>query len=443
MSATPALDRDLAELAAGLPGDALVTDPAVLARHRRDAGPTAPAGTPRALARPCDVAQVRHVLRWASRTGTPVVPQGARAGHAGGANAVDGAVLLSLAGLDRILEIDGDDRLVRCQAGVGTAALARAVAARGLWCPTGPDEAATVGGTLATGGNCCAGATDVLGLTAVLADGSVTHARPGGDLLGLLVGSEGTLGVIVEATLALRPTPTPARALLARFGTVYAAGTAVAEILAAGHTPSLLDLLDRTATAAVAGRPGSAARAEVVLVVAGDPAVGGDDVALMAKLCERAGAVGVRVAGDADENRRLHDVPLRVAAWARAGGTLLGDLTVPRSRLTALLEAVGGLADHHDVPVGTVAHAADGTAHPAFGFDPADPDSVARARLCHDAVLDVAVDLGGSVVGGHGVGRLKRDRLAGELDPAAPLLRRGIRRLLDPVGVLNPGAGLG
>lgn len=259
-------DAALAELAAGLPAGTLLTDPASTDAYRHDEAGFCPAGRPLAVVRPSTTEQVRHVMRVATAHRLPVVPQGARSGLAGAANAVDGCLLLSLTGMDRVLEIDPVDQVAVVEPGVVNAVLSRAVAAQGLYYPPDPSswELSTIGGNLATnaGGLCCAkyGVTAdfVRGLEVVTASGELlrTGRRPakgvaGYDLTRLLVGSEGTLGVITQATLTLRPAPEAALTIAAAFGSTADALTAATRIMAAGLRPSMLEFLDSVTVRAI------------------------------------------------------------------------------------------------------------------------------------------------------------------------------------------------
>lgn len=242
----------IAQLRAGLPGEALLTDPDVTGSYARDMANFCAAGAPAVVVLPRTVEHVQHVMRTATRLGVPVVPQGARTGVSGAANATDGCIVLSLVKMDRILEINPVDRLAVVEPGVVNAVLSRAVNEHGLYYPPDPSswETCTIGGNIGTaaGGLCCVkyGVTAeyVLGLDVVLADGRLlkTGRRTakgvaGYDLTRLFVGSEGSLGVVVRATLALKPNPPQQLALVAEFASVAAAGRAVCEIMARGHAP--------------------------------------------------------------------------------------------------------------------------------------------------------------------------------------------------------------
>lgn len=450
-----------------LPPHALLTDEAELARHSRDAAPFGAAGRPAVVVCPETVEEVQHVVRTARARGVAVVPQGARTGLAGAANAVTGCVVLSMTRMNRILEIDTGNRLVRCEPGVVTADLAAAVAGEGLCYPPDPAsfETCTIGGNIATGagGLCCVkyGVTAdyVLGLTVVLADGEVLRVGrntvkgvAGYDLTRLFVGSEGTLGVIVEATLALVPPRPPALALLARFASTADAGEAVGAIIREGHVPSALELLDRATTRAVAalGHPllgGDRTEAAATLIVASDAPDARERVRAMAELCRDAKALSVTAAEDEEQTgqvlRARRMVMPALAAHAGAGDrevtAFIEDVAVPRARLAVLIEQIEQIAQEHDLFIATVGHAGDGNLHPTVVFDPADPSAVRRAKDAYDAIMAAALELGGTITGEHGVGTLKRDWLARELSPRSLRLHRDVKRLLDPEGLLNPG----
>ncbi|MEU7137413.1 FAD-linked oxidase C-terminal domain-containing protein [Streptomyces sp. NPDC046261] len=457
----------LAALAAGLPDDALLTGEDELALHRHDAAPFSEAGRPAVVVRPESVEQVQHVLRTARAQGVPVVPQGARTGLAGAANAVDGCVVLSMVRMNRILEIDAANRLVRCEPGVITADLASAVAGEGLCYPPDPAswESCTIGGNIATGagGLCCVkyGVTAdyVLGLTVVLADGEVLRTGrdtvkgvAGYDLTRLFVGSEGTLGVVVEATLALRPPRAPELALLARFASTADAGAAVGAIIRAGHLPSALELMDRTTTEAVAALghpllPQDPDAVAATLIVASDAPDAAERVRAMARLCGEAKALSVAAAGDAGQSRQVLDarrmvMPALAARTGRMPGEVtafIEDVAVPRDRLALLVDRIEEIAEEYGLFIATVGHAGDGNLHPTVVFDRSDPDAARRAKEAYDAIMAAGLELGGTITGEHGVGTLKRDWLERELPPRNLRLQREIKRLLDPEGLLNPG----
>jgi glycolate oxidase len=457
----------LAELRAVLGDAAVLTDPDLLRMHERDEADLCASATPLVVVRPRTTEEVSAVVRAAARHGVPVVPQGARTGLAGAANAVAGAVVLSTVAMDRILEIDPVARIAVVQPGVVNATLAGAVRREGLYYPPDPGswESSTIGGNVSTnaGGMCCVkyGVTTeyVLGLEVVLASGEVLRTGrrtakgvAGYDLTRLFVGSEGTLGVVTEVTVALRPAPEESLTLVAVFDSTAEAGTAVAQIAAKGLTPSLLELLDRTHLRAIeAYRPmGLRTDAQALLLAAVDTGSrAADDLARIAEVCEAAGADEVYAAGDAVEaaallqaRRLAHPAMERFAADAYPGGNgglIIDDVAVPRGSLAALLDGVARVAAECEVPIGVVGHAGDGNMHPNIVVDRADPASLERGRRAFDEIMRLGLELGGTCTGEHGVGLLKRDWLAREIGPVGVRVHQAIKAALDPEGLFNPG----
>ncbi|MDT0265276.1 FAD-linked oxidase C-terminal domain-containing protein [Streptomyces sp. DSM 44915] len=448
----------VARLLAALPADAVLTDPDVTASYTHDMASFCPAGEAAAVVLPRTVDEVRAVLRICHALAVPVVPQGARTGLSGAANAIDGCVLLSLLRMDRVLEIDPVNRIAVVEPGVVNAVLSRAVAEHGLSYPPDPSswEQCTIGGNIGTGsgGLCCVkyGVTAeyVLGLDVVLADGRLLRTGrrtakgvAGYDLTRLFVGAEGTLGVVVRAVLALRPAPPRQLVLAAEFGSAAAAGDAVARIMAAGHTPSLLELMDGTSVRAVnrLTRMGLPESTRALLLAAFDTPEPADELAAVAELCRAAGATEVVPADDPAESELLLAARRATlpALEAVTGTTMIDDVCVPRDRLAALIDGVAAIAERYRLTIGVVAHAGDGNAHPTVCFDAGDPDETARARASFDAIMALGLELGGTITGEHGVGVLKRDWLARELGPVGVELQRAVRRVFDPTGILNPG----
>ncbi|MFD8596156.1 FAD-binding oxidoreductase [Kitasatospora sp. NPDC059646] len=444
-------------LRAGLPDGAVAVDPDVTGAYARDMAGFCDAGEPAVLVFPETVEQVQLVMRTATELRIPVVPQGARTGLSGGANAVDGCILLSMTRMNRILHLDPVDRIAIVQPGVVNAELSRAAEAQQLAYPPDPSswESCTIGGNIGTGagGLCCVkyGVTSeyVLGLDVVLADGRLLRTGrrtakgvAGYDLTRLLVGSEGTLGVVVEAVLALRPAPGPQLVLAAEFDSVDAAGQAVCDVMAAGLTPSLMELMDATTVRAVnemtqMGLPDST---RALLLVAFDGPDQHDRLAAVGELCTAAGATGVVPAEDRAESELLLQARrLALPALERLGTTMIDDVAVPRSALAAMLNGVAEIADRQGLTIGVVAHAGDGNTHPVVIFDSRDPEQVERARISFDEIMALGLELGGTVTGEHGIGLLKREWLARELGPVGLELQRQIKAVFDPLGLLNPG----
>ncbi|MFI8927878.1 FAD-binding oxidoreductase [Streptomyces sp. NPDC053474] len=445
-------------LRAGLPADAVLTDPDVTSSYAHDMASFCAAGSPAAVVLPRTVEQVQHVMRTATELRVPVVPQGARTGLSGGANASDGCVVLSLVKMDRILEINPVDRVAVVEPGVVNAALSRAVAAHGLTYPPDPSswETCTIGGNIGTGsgGLCCVkyGVTAeyVLGLDVVLADGRLLRTGrrtakgvAGYDLTRLFVGSEGSLGIVVRAILALKPQPPRQLVLAAEFGSAAAACDAVCRIMEGGHVPSLLELMDRTTIRAVnsLARMGLPETTEALLLAAFDTPDPAADLAAVGALCEAAGATQVVPAEDAAESELLLQARRLslTALEAVKGTTMIDDVCVPRSRLGDMLDGVKRVADKYALTIGVCAHAGDGNTHPTVCFDAADPDESRRARESFDEIMALGLELGGTITGEHGVGVLKKEWLARELGPVGVEMQRAVKAAFDPHHLLNPG----
>ena len=452
------MDDVIAELMAGLPANAVLTDPDVIAGYAHDMASFSAAGTAAVVVRPRTVEQVQHVMRTATAFRVPVVPQGARTGLSGGANASDGCIVLSLAAMDKVLEIDPVNRIAVVEPGVVNAVLSRAVAEQGLYYPPDPSswEQCTIGGNVGTGagGLCCVkyGVTAeyVLGLEVVLADGRLlsTGRRTakgvaGYDLTRLFVGSEGTLGVVVKVVVALKPAPPQQLALVAEFPSTAAACAAVCAIMADGHAPSLLELMDGTTIRAVnaMANMGLPETTEALLLAAFDTPDPAADLAVLGALCEASGATEVVPAQDAAESEMLLQARrLSLTALERVStATMIDDVCVPRARLGAMLDGVARVAEKFGLTIGVCAHAGDGNTHPVVCFDAHDPDESRRARESFDEIMALGLALGGTITGEHGVGLLKRDWLARELGPTGLELQRGVKAVFDPLGLLNPG----
>jgi glycolate oxidase len=452
------MDDLITQLRDGLAEGSVLTDADVMASYAHDMASFSAAGAPAVVVRPRTVEEVQHVLRTATALRVPVVPQGARTGLSGGANATEGCVVLSLERMDRILEIDPVDRIAVVEPGVVNAVLSRAVAEQGLYYPPDPSswEMCTIGGNIGTGagGLCCVkyGVTAeyVLGLDVVLADGRLlTTGRrtakgvAGYDLTRLFVGSEGTLGVVVKAVVALRPTPPPQLALVAEFASAAAAAAAVCSIMASGHVPSLLELMDGTTVRAVnaMAHMGLPETTEALLLAAFDTPDPAADLAALGELCTAAGATDVVPAQDVAESelllqaRRLSLTALEKVSTA----TMIDDVCVPRSRLGDMLDGVALIAAKYRLTIGVCAHAGDGNTHPVVCFDAHDPEESRRARESFDDIMALGLELGGTITGEHGVGLLKKEWLARELGPTGLDLQRQLKAVFDPLGLLNPG----
>ncbi|HEX6452350.1 MAG TPA: FAD-linked oxidase C-terminal domain-containing protein [Trebonia sp.] len=449
---------DIGTLARRLSPGALVTDPQVIEGYRRDQAAIVPAGHPRAVVRAAGAGDVSAALAWASAHRVPVVPRGAGTGLSGGANAIDGCLVLSLERLTAIREVNLGSQYAVAEAGVLNADVGRAAAAAGLFYPPDPGsfEISTIGGNLATnaGGMRCVkyGVTrdSVLGLEAVLADGAVLRTGSGArknvagyDLTSLLIGSEGTLGVITSATLRLRPLP-PRHPVTfaATFTALPQVGDAVSAIHASGTVPSLLEFIDNPTINAIEDyrRMDLDRRAAGLLIGQADSAAADDDVRLMMKCCEEAGADLVMRAADAAESDLLLEARrLAGTAVMATGPTIIDDVCVPPGQLTRMLEAVARVSRDSGLTIATTVHAGDGNLHPALLLPDLSEQTVARAMAAGELLCRHAVSFGGTITGEHGIGALKQAWLGGQLDPVALAAHRAIKAALDPAGILNPG----
>jgi glycolate oxidase len=361
--------------------------------------------------------------------------------------------------MDRILEIDRANLTATVQPGVINADLGKAAAEHGLFYAPDPAsfETCTIGGNLAenSGGLRCVkyGVTRdaVLGLEVVLADGTVI--RTGGknvkdvagyDLTHLFIGSEGTLGVITEATLRLRPAPPPKLTLLAFFATVRAAGDAVTRITEAGIVPVTLELMDAFTIRAVdeAQHLGLDRDAGAMLMIESDAggAAAEGELDRAEGACRDAGATSLVRAADPTEADWLREAR-RKAHWSleQAGVARMDDVGVPRSRVPEMLAAIERISAEHDLPVGVFGHAGDGNLHPTFVVDREDPTAEERINAARGRIYEAAIALGGTITGEHGTGTAKRAWLEAQRGPDAMRVMRALKDALDPLGILNPG----
>jgi glycolate dehydrogenase FAD-linked subunit len=456
MASIPLLD----DLRAALGENAVLTDPDLLRMHQRDEADLCAAGIPLVVTRPRTTEQVAAVVRAAARHGVPVVPQGARTGLAGAANAVDGAVVLSTVAMDEIREIDPVSRIAVVQPGVVNAALAAAVAKQGLWYPPDPGswESSTIGGNVATnaGGMCCVkyGVTTeyVLGLEVVLASGEVLRTGrrtakgvAGYDLTRLFVGSEGTLGITTKITVRLTRLPETVQTLLAAFPSIEAGGEAVSAIIASGVVPAAIEMMDAlaigAAEAAVRCEYPAGAGAVLIVELDGPVAEVEHQFTRVRGLCRDAGAFEIRVAGG-DEERALIWKG-RKSAFAAVGrispAYLVQDGVIPRTALPEVLARIDDLSRESGLRVANVFHAGDGNLHPLVLFDDAEPGAGERAEELSGKILDLCVEHGGSITGEHGVGvdkarHMPRMFTGDDLDTM-----QMVRCAFDPAGICNPG----
>ncbi|MFJ2551145.1 FAD-binding oxidoreductase [Microbacterium sp. NPDC087591] len=455
-----ALLSDLAEV---LAADRLTTDPDVLAGYAHDDAEWAEWSLPVCLVRPRTPEEVQVVVQACLRHHTPVVARGAGTGLSGGANAVTGCVVISLERMDAVLEVDELERLAVVQPGVVNDDLRTRVAAHGLWYPPDPASSpwSTIGGNVATnaGGVCCVkyGVTGdyVLGMQVVTGTGELVRLGrrtakgvAGYDLTRLLVGSEGTLGIVTEITVRLRPMRPPEQTVAGFFDSLVAAGEAVREVAAAGLTPSALELIDRNCLRAVDDwkKMGLSDEAAVVLLgrVDSPGAAGEEEAAALLAAFERGGATWADRSTDEAEGEALFAARrLAYPALERLGPVLTEDVCVPKGAVPEMLGRIESIGLANDVLIANIAHAGDGNLHPLLVVPAGDDDARARAENAFTEIIDAALSLGGTVTGEHGVGLLKRAGLLSELSPAVAEMHRAVKAALDPAGILNPGKVVG
>ena len=423
-------------------------------------GLTAYRHRPGAVALPRAAEQVQRVVRAVAEHGLPLVPRGAGTGLSGGALALNGAVVLGTARMNRILEIDPENRRAVLQPGVINAELSTAVAPHGLYYAPDPSSqtACTIGGNVAenSGGPHCLkhGVTSrwITGLKVVLPDGSTTTLEGRGrqpqgyDLTGLFVGSEGCFGVAVEIEVALLPVAEGVRTLLAVFDRLEDAGQAVSDVVGAGLLPAAMEIVDGPTIRAVeasvyaAGYP---VDAEAALVVEFDGVEAGLDgqAERTVELCRRAGARETKMArSEADRVALWKGRKKAFGAMGRiAPDLLVQDSTVPRTKLPEVLKGIAETAERYGLVVANVFHAGDGNLHPNILFDRRDPDQLAKVEKASKEIMRLCMDAGGTITGEHGVGLDKKHHMHLVCGPDELDVLWGVRRAFDPAGRMNPG----
>lgn len=437
-------------------GSKVITDPNRLPAYQHDRAYDPQVVPPRAVVVAESTDDVAATLRWANDNGAPVIVRGLGSSLSGGSSSHTPSIVLSLEKLTDIT-VDPAHGVAIAGAGAINADVKKAAAAHGLWYPPDPSsfEFCSIGGNVATnaGGLCCVkyGVTRdyVLGLTVVLADGEVLTLGgknikdvAGLPLLDLFIGSEGILGVVTDVTVRLLPQPLPPATLVAFFPSLESASSAVVGIKSR-LVPSMAELMDRTAINAVEERlkMGLDCEAEAFLVVQVDSGTGADDeVKFIEEQCLANGATECFFTLDPDEGEmfitaRREGIP----AVERLGPLFLEDVGVPVPQLPRLMAGINEIAANREVTIAMVAHAGDGNTHPLLVLDPQDEAQQARAKVAYGEIMDLAISLGGTITGEHGVGRLKQPWLTGQVGPRAYELTRQIKQVFDPNGILNPG----
>lgn len=448
------LERELRDL---LGAAALLTDPGERLAYGYDNSRMQ--ALPAAVALPTAAEQVREIVRACRRQRCPIVARGRGTNTTGASVPVAGGLVLSFERMDRLLALEPGDRLAVVEPGLLNGALQRAAAAHGLFWPPDPTSAgySTVGGNLA----CNAGGPravkygacrdNVLGLTAVTGagetircGGATSKAASGYDFTRFIVGSEGTLALIVAATLALRPLPTARRALRALYADVESAAAAVARLMAQPHTPSMLEFMDGECIR-LAREGGGAdlpeAGALLLIEADGDEATLPAAMAALRRAAEGPGAVAVEAAADAAGSDALWAARKALSPALRtiAAGKINEDLVVPVSRIPALVAGVRSLAGEFALNIVNFGHVGNGNLHVNIVYDPDDAAETARAQGVLPRLFDLTLELGGTLSGEHGIGLAKRDFMARAHDPATLALMRAVKAQFDPDGILNPG----
>lgn len=405
--------------------------------------------------------QVSQIVMLAARERIPVVTRGMGSGLAAASVPFQGGIALTMTRMNRILEIDEVNATAHVEAGVVTADLQTAVEKLGLFYPPDPSSIrhSTIGGNIAcnAGGPRCLkyGVTGdyMLGLTVVLADGRILHTGGkcikdvvGYDLTALFTGSEGTLGVITEALLRLTAKPKFARTALVEFAALEDASRTVNAILSAGIVPATLELMDETAIACIeeALHLGLPLDVEAILLVETD---GADEASVLreieavAAICRASGARQVKVAKGEAERENLWKARRSVSpALARKAPNKLGeDITVPRSAIPEAVRRLKAISARYGLPIVIFGHAGDGNLHPNILFDKRDPEQWAKVEQMAAEEFALALELGGTLSGEHGVGMLKRPYMEQALGPVSLEVQKRIKAALDPVNILNPG----
>jgi glycolate oxidase len=412
---------------------------------------------PGAVVRPVSSSEVARIIALANRARFPVVPRGAGTGMSGGSVPVAGGVVLSLERMNRIIEIDGENMIAVVEPGVVTGDLQREVEAQGLFYPPDPasHQFCTLGGNVAE----CAGGLRavkygvtkdyVIALEVVLPTGEVirTGARTaksvaGYDLTKLMVGSEGTLGVVTEITVKLLPLPESVRTLSAVFRTVDDAARAASAILTSRILPRALEFIDQSALRAVEQylREDLSGGAAAMLLVEtdGPPETTARESDRMADILTRAGATQVKSADSGPEREKLWKARRSISAalYTLKPKKMNEDIVVPRSRIPDVVREVNGIAQRHGLLIVNFGHAGDGNIHTNIMYDEADtPKALSAAK----DIFAAALRLQGSITGEHGVGLAKAAYLPMELGPGALDAMKRIKQALDPNGILNPG----
>ncbi len=436
--------------------EAVIDDPIELVPYETDAF-TAYRRLPLAVVLPSTTAEVSAVLAFCAREGVPVVPRGAGTSLSGGAIPQEDAVVVGVARMNRVLAIDPADRTARVQAGITNLAISEAVAEHGFFYAPDPSSqlACTLAGNIAmnSGGAHCLkyGVTtnNLLGVTLVLVDGTVVELggealdSPGYDLVGLVCGSEGQLGIVTEAVVRILPKPEGARPVLLAFPSSEAAGACVADIIGAGIVPVAIEFMDNPAIRiceafAKAGYPTEAA-AMLIVEVEGSDAEIDAELARIVAIARRHGVTTIKESRSATETAQIwKGRKSAFGATGRIADYICMDGTIPTGRLPEVLRRMDEIVRSYGLRVANVFHAGDGNLHPLVLYDVNDPDQAARAEACGNDILKLCVEVGGCLTGEHGVGIEKRDLMRHQFTDAELAQQMRVRAVFDPSWILNP-----
>lgn len=458
ITTAPVIQDGLAEIVGD---DYVITDPAGIGVYEMDASDEAITGRHAATAvvMPASTDEVAQIVRLANELNLPVIARGSGTGLAGGAITTRGGILIVLTRMNRIEEVNHDDRYVIAEAGVINQDLVDHLRRQGFTYQPDPSSqrACSIGGNIAnnSGGPHCLkyGVTSnhVLGLEVVMADGDVvwlggpSAEYPGPDLSGLVVGSEGTLGVVTRAMLRIMPMPEASGVLLAAFPSIDAASRAVSATIARGVLPAALEMMDRVTISAIeaGGSAGYPSDAEAVLLVELDGAREHVDEhrQVVAEILREFGALAVNVARTPEEEARLWWG--RKSAFGAMGRIApnyhLTDTVVPRSKLPMAMERVAEVAEQYDLTIANVFHAGDGNLHPLILFDREEPGTMERVLAATEELMEYCIELGGAVSGEHGIGIEKNDALTLMFTETDLEAMAKVKRAFDPDNRANPG----
>ena len=440
-------------LRAALGGDcAVIDDEQILKSYERDQAPFAPSAKAAAVLIAKTIDEVSKAVKFANQESIPVVIRGAGSGLAGGANSIQGCLVISLEKLNRIIEIDQVNQIARVEAGVINSDLDKAAEEFGLTYLPDPASRSwsTIGGNIATnaGGMCCVKygvtAQHVRAIKVVLSDGEIVEfgfptkkAVTTLDLLHLFIGSEGTLGVVVEATLSLVPRLKKPVTLIATFPSITKATDAAIEMLIV--RPSMLELIDKTTLSAVeAWKPMGFENCEAVLIMQSDESA--IDCQRAQEIALKHGALDAIYSDDPKDSDDLIQVrKLAYSSLERLGVALLDDVAVPVSKISQLVSGVESIAKKHSVKVGVFGHAGDGNMHPTIIYPHNDKEAETRALKAFNEIIALAQSLGGTASGEHGIGGLKLSALINETPERILRIQQEIKAILDPNKIFNPG----